>query len=134
MVSQARSLDPSVNAIYQVVRRPFEDDSVDTSGKYAVIVTRYAFARNQDVALDNSNGEVMDLGFASWRLQARLDRVPSLTPRSYSPQGAGANPLNTSLANREDFRHGVPPERLSNPCLDLNLTTYLEKIRRQYMS
>ena len=112
------------NALVQIVRRPVNGRSYDpdSSGEYGLVYTRYLYCPRSDSLLDATNGNILDMRVATADIEARLAR--------YDREDFIANYCSNEmteeereLADQNDFRHGVAPDRMTSPVSFLNLTT-----------
>ena len=109
-------------SMFQVVARPTSPNSPNTTD-LGLIVTRHQFGAYGDTVLDGSDGEVLDLRMRTEHLELRLDRLAGV-PGDGGDEAA-ASPalkpfsLNETLADLDNYRHGVQPSFIKSPLRDL---------------
>ena len=119
IVSQAVS--ENRDSLIQVVHRVDPAD-LDSSGEYAVVITRYDLARGADSVLDATNGEILDNRVSTARLEERIN-WPITPPASTATSAADSEAQAEAAEAKEDYyRHGIPQTNVSMPCQHLDFS------------
>ena len=129
LIGQTRNF--AGNALLQIVRRaaPVNGRAYDPddSGEYGLVYSRFLYCPGNDSLLDASTGQILDVRISTANLEERLARQDArqaqLQARQAQLAPAQLTEEERELADQNDFRHGVAPDRVTSPVSFLNLTT-----------